>query len=99
MLYMAAWPLLLPPLHMCLNMRAHTQRASCHRIHKNQVPQAVVDATEWGGLARFINHSCDPNCYTKEFVGGDGVSRMGIFCKREIHLGEELNYDYMVSVV
>lgn len=48
-----------------------------------------------GGLARFINHSCNPNCYTKVFLV-NGVAHMGIYAKRAIELGEELAYDYKV---
>ncbi len=41
------------------------------------------------GLAMFINHSCDPNCETKEIKG-----RVWILSMREIAPGEELTYDY-----
>lgn len=51
-----------------------------------------------GGLARFINHSCNPNCVCKAFYV-NGVTRMGIYAKRAIALGEELHYDYKVSEV
>jgi hypothetical protein len=27
----------------------------------------VIDASKKGGLARFINHSCDPNCETQKW--------------------------------
>ena len=27
--------------------------------------ESIIDATMCGGLARYINHSCDPNCCTK----------------------------------
>uniref|UniRef100_A0A061QSR9 [histone H3]-lysine(4) N-trimethyltransferase n=2 Tax=Tetraselmis sp. GSL018 TaxID=582737 RepID=A0A061QSR9_9CHLO len=53
----------------------------------------VVDATVKGGLARFINHSCDPNCYTK-IVERDGQKHICIFARRDIARGEELAYDY-----
>ncbi len=49
-----------------------------------------------GGLARFINHCCDPNCYTK-IVTVDNAKHILIFSKRGISAGEELSYDYKVT--
>ncbi|CAK5094347.1 unnamed protein product [Meloidogyne enterolobii] len=53
----------------------------------------VVDATMAGGLARYINHSCDPNCGTKILTIND-ESKIVIFANRPIKAGEELTYDY-----
>ncbi|KAH9602392.1 hypothetical protein KSS87_016840 [Heliosperma pusillum] len=53
----------------------------------------VVDATKRGGIARFINHSCEPNCYTKT-VTVDGQKRIFIYAKRHIASGEEITYNY-----
>jgi uncharacterized protein len=49
----------------------------------------VVDAAHGGNTARWINHSCDPNC---EVVLEDG--RLYIEAIRDIAPGEELAYDY-----
>lgn len=53
----------------------------------------VCDATKQGNVARFINASCDPNCYTK-IITFEGAKRIGIYAKRDIAEGEELSYDY-----
>jgi SET domain-containing protein len=50
---------------------------------------AVIDAAYRGNIARWINHSCDPNC---EAVEEDG--RIFIESLRDISPGEELAYDY-----
>lgn len=53
----------------------------------------VVDATKRGGIARFINHSCEPNCYTK-VISVDGQKKIFIYAKRAIVTGEEITYNY-----
>jgi hypothetical protein len=52
-----------------------------------------LDATLRGGIARFINHTCDPNCFTKVLTV-NGHSRVYIYAMRDIVVGEELSYDY-----
>ncbi|XP_052870721.1 uncharacterized protein LOC128276290 [Anopheles cruzii] len=59
--------------------------------------ERVVDATLSGGLARYINHSCNPNCVT-ETVEVDRELRIIIFAKRRINRGEELSYDYKFDI-
>ena len=49
----------------------------------------VVDATCRGGLARFINHSCSPNCVARIMDLG-GRLRIFIITARAISPGEEL---------
>jgi SET domain-containing protein len=49
----------------------------------------VIDATRNGNSARWINHSCSPNCETETDRG-----RVYIDALRDIRRGEELTYDY-----
>ncbi|XP_044075818.1 histone-lysine N-methyltransferase 2C isoform X5 [Siniperca chuatsi] len=53
----------------------------------------VVDATRTGGLARYINHSCAPNCVA-EVVTFERGYKIIISCIRRIEKGEELCFDY-----
>lgn len=52
-----------------------------------------LDATNRGGLARFINHSCDPNCESTIGKLGNRVAVI-LKAKRDISPFEELSYDY-----
>jgi len=51
--------------------------------------RTVVDAGVGGNIARFINHSCRPNCYVH-------IMNQVIWIRaaRPIRKGEELTYDY-----
>jgi len=51
--------------------------------------EIVIDATKRGGPARWINHSCAPNCEANEEDG-----RVFIDAIRSIPSGAELSYDY-----
>lgn len=52
-----------------------------------------IDASRKGNLARYINHSCDPNCATRKWVV-NGETRIGIFAIEDIKAGTELTFDY-----
>jgi SET domain-containing protein len=54
-------------------------------VNKNK----TLDGTTRGNTARYINHSCRPNCETTIYKG-----RVFIFTTRKIRKGEELAYDY-----
>ncbi|RJX32799.1 MAG: SET domain-containing protein [Oxalobacter sp.] len=55
--------------------------------------RTIIDGGVDGNDARFINHSCEPNC---ESVVKKG--RVYIEAIRTIEAGEELNYDYQLDI-
>ena len=75
------------------------QEAQDRHLHRPQQPNHtfyfhvdedhVIDAKFGGNSSRWINHSCNPNCYADERDG-----RIFITALRNIQAGEELNYDY-----
>ena len=56
----------------------------------------VIDATAAGNMAQLINHSCEPNCFSRVVTCGD-KQRVVISALRDIVAGEELTYDYRFS--
>ncbi len=46
-----------------------------------------------GGLARYMNRSCDPNCELVQW-GVEGLPRMCFFAKKNIKIGMEFTFDY-----
>jgi len=56
-------------------------------------PNYMIDAMQYGSVARFINHCCESNCLAKT-VRIDGFDRVLIFSKRAIRKDEEITIDY-----
>jgi len=57
----------------------------------------VIDPTYKGNMARFINHSCDPNCESQKW-NVLGEIAVGIFAVKDIEEGEELSFNYQFDV-
>ncbi|KAG0586446.1 hypothetical protein KC19_2G091100 [Ceratodon purpureus] len=55
--------------------------------------EQIIDATRKGGIARFVNHSCSPNCVAK-VISVENLKKVVFFAKRDIYAGEEVTYDY-----
>jgi hypothetical protein len=58
--------------------------------------EQIVDSTKRGNISRFINHCCDPNCYTR-VVKVDGWKKIVVFANRDIYLNDEITYDYFFA--
>uniref|UniRef100_A0A8D3DBR1 Histone-lysine N-methyltransferase NSD3 n=1 Tax=Scophthalmus maximus TaxID=52904 RepID=A0A8D3DBR1_SCOMX len=77
------------------------------RAHENHVTNfymltltkdRVIDAGPKGNSARFMNHSCSPNCETQKWtVNGD--VRIGLFTLYDIEAGTELTFNYNLHCV
>ena len=59
-------------------------------------PDEYIDARFKGNYARFINHSCGPNCSLKKWNVG-GYTRIAIFAEQDLEAGTEVCYDYDFS--
>jgi SET domain-containing protein len=55
----------------------------------------IIDGGQRGNDARWINHSCNPNCEARENEAG---TRLYIYSLRDIAEGEELFFDYALQI-
>ncbi|KAH9954870.1 hypothetical protein BC827DRAFT_1365398 [Russula dissimulans] len=77
-------------------MREYAEEGIEHFYFMMLQRDEFIDATKRGGIGRFANHSCDPNCYVAKWTIGQHV-RMGIFSNRAIKKDEELTFNYNVD--
>ncbi|MFT4268928.1 MAG: SET domain-containing protein-lysine N-methyltransferase [Xenophilus sp.] len=72
-----------------LRRHPHDPAQPNHTFYFHIDDKRVIDGGVKGNAARWINHSCEPNCIADEDGG-----RVFIKALRDIEPGEELNYDY-----
>ncbi|THH26928.1 hypothetical protein EUX98_g7264 [Antrodiella citrinella] len=77
-------------------MRLYAEEGIRHFYFMMLQKDEYIDATKRGGIGRFANHSCNPNCYVAKWTVGAHV-RMGIFANRNIKKDEELTFNYNVD--
>ncbi|KAK2704670.1 histone-lysine N-methyltransferase EHMT2-like isoform X1 [Artemia franciscana] len=60
-------------------------------------PEYCIDSKKYGNVARFINHSCQPNLFAlRVFIDQRDLSfpKVAFFASKDIQAGEELSMDY-----
>jgi hypothetical protein len=72
--------------------RAREAKGRHHSFLFQATRRTVVDARVHGNEARYINHSCDPNCKAVIEKG-----RIYIETRKAVRKGQELAYDYSVG--
>ena len=73
--------------------KKYKREGHIHQYVMSLIHGTVIDSTVKGNWARFINHSCEPNCVAEKWLV-NGEYRMGLFAKRDLNPGEEITIDY-----
>lgn len=84
--------------YMC-NIDAHINDMS--RFIEGQ-DRYAIDATAYGNVSRFINHSCSPNLVNHQvLVESMDCQRahIGLYASRDIAIGEELTWNYQYDLL
>ncbi len=76
-----------------LRRHPHDPTQPNHTFYFALDEDGVIDGNDGGNRARWINHSCDPNCES-ETKG----QRVWVRALRDIAAGQELNYDYALVI-
>ncbi|XP_013166582.1 PREDICTED: histone-lysine N-methyltransferase SETMAR [Papilio xuthus] len=60
----------------------------------NKVTQTFVDPSSFGNIGRYINHSCEPNCFIVPIRVNTPLPKLAIFSLTEISAEHEITIDY-----
>ncbi len=80
-----------------LRRHPHDPEQPFHTFYFSVDDDTVIDGNVGGDFSRFMNHSCEPNCEA-ELVEGKGDTRIFILALRDIEEGQELVYNYGLSL-
>ena len=75
----------------------HDPKDPNHTFYFSLEDGRCIDAKYGGNSARWINHSCKPNCEARE-DSFNGEPRVFIYAKRALKADEELFYDYALGI-
>lgn len=92
-----------------VNRKKYLKRSSANYIfslneiitidNKSETLYTAIDATEVGNIARFINHSCEPNCEVRVIrLKSLRFGHLCIFSKRKLSAEEEITISYGSSI-
>ena len=83
----------------CRRLTALNDQEPCYVLifkehTQSRILVTTVDATRKGNLARFINHSCQPNLSVVPVRSNSVIPRLCLFACRDISPGDELTFSY-----
>lgn len=65
-----------------------------NEIIHDKVTKTFVDPSTYGNIGRYINHSCNPNCFIVPVRVNINVPKLCIFTIKDVDVDEELTFDY-----
>jgi SET domain-containing protein len=81
-----------------LKRHPHDALQPNHTFYFSLTNGEVIDGKVNGNDARWINHSCAPNCIANEVKDKKNLLHVFLFAKKNIKTGDELFYDYCLDI-